>query len=289
VEIPQPVVKEKLMPIDFDNLTPEQLRKMILKQEEDQRKSPSDNLDDIGQAISEAELKEALSNSTTPPAYTPPPAGNKSVDWSAAGGGTQKFNFADIKDLYKQLETGEGAQGAIAGAGKFLYEKLAGINENNRAAYQACGVQTDRAWCMNFVNAALHMRGLKPSGSDAAISALSLGSKIPFSEAKPGDIILQADGHHAGIMMGRTKDGRAVMLSGNFNDTVAYSTVGADYGVVIRHSGELDPNRPEAMVAKASETSRISDLKNFGTPPSTATNTAAAKPAAPTATLTVSG
>lgn len=245
---------------DYKNLSPADIRALILKQEREMAtRSPNDagyNVDEGTEAVSEQELQHALANTGASPLFTPaqPSGGWNSVDWSAARGGTQKFKYDFIKDIYKQLQPGENVGAAIVGAAKFMVDRLAGVSQGDSAAYLACGVQTDRAWCMNFVNATLCLRGLKPTGSDAAISALSLGSQISFQDVKPGDIVMRGDGHHVGIVVGRTSDGRVIMANGNCGGTVKYSTVSADYGVFIRHSGELDPNRPEAKMDRTTPT-----------------------------------
>lgn len=193
-----------------------------------------------------------------------PSGGLDGVDWSLAGGGNLKFNFDLIKRFYHEMQPGENTGAAIAQAAKFFVDNLGGLPQGDQATYMSFGVQTDRAWCMNFVNAVLHSRGLKPTGSDAAISALSLGNKVSFADVQPGDIVMRGDGHHVGIVVGRDARGNIIMANGNSGHTVRYSTVGPDYGVFIRHSGELDPHRPQsaATLSTGADTARtIADLK----------------------------
>lgn len=74
-----------------------------------------------------------------------------------------------------------------------------------------------RLWCHAFANMVLQKAGYKGSGSNFARSGLKTGKPVSLANARPGDLVIlsRGKGGHSGFYMGRTKDGRVQLISGN--------------------------------------------------------------------------
>jgi uncharacterized protein (TIGR02594 family) len=232
-------------------LTARQRAELIKKEAEEKKRNEAAQQDDPDAGTRKAtdeEIRSVLDDHASSWGDPFPSSGNWSardlVHLGSAGycNPNKPYNYEHIRPFYRPLAAGETANDGIAASAKFMAANLDGVSEADWARYDKLGVRTDRAWCMNFVNATLRLRGLKTTGSDAAASAAGLGQQVSASEAKPGCIIERYDGHHVGIMMGRTADGRILMLSGNHGGAVRYSVVSPNYGIFIAHSGERDPS-----------------------------------------------
>lgn len=88
------------------------------------------------------------------------------------------------------------------------------------------------AWCAAFVNSSLAQGGFKGTGSNLARSFLSYGA--PVSQPQRGDIAVFTRGDpkgpygHAGFFDSVNPDGTIKILSGNWDNAVAYGNMPAD-------------------------------------------------------------
>lgn len=81
-------------------------------------------------------------------------------------------------------------------------------------------------WCARFMNFVLERTGHQGSGSDRALSFSSYGQRI--AGPRVGAIAVMSrgeNGGHVGVVSGIDSSGNPIIISGNYSDTVAESTV----------------------------------------------------------------
>lgn len=124
-----------------------------------------------------------------------------------------------------------------------------GLNEQDQAAAISDFISTGgqnldpvtRAWCADFVNAALGGAGMEGTGSGAARSFMDWGQ--PVDQPQRGDVAVFSRGDpngwqgHVGFFDSYNPDGTIRVLGGNQGDAVSFANYSPDQLLGFRRDG----------------------------------------------------